>query len=49
MLNRQHVLSALEQYGAKLAALQAAIRDNDQAELERLLSLAKKNRDALGS
>lgn len=48
-LNRQHVLSALEQYGASLAALHAAIRDGDQAELERLLTLAKKNRDALGS
>jgi len=48
-LNRQHVLSALEQYGVELAALQAAIRDDDQAELEWLLTLAKKNRDALGS
>jgi prephenate dehydrogenase len=48
-LNRQHVLSALEQYGARLAALHAAIRDGRQAELERLLTLAKKNRDALGS
>jgi prephenate dehydrogenase len=48
-LNRQYVLSALEGYGAKLAALHAAIRDNNQAELERLLTLAKKNRDALGS
>lgn len=48
-LNRQHVLSALENYGAKLSALHAAIRDDDQTELERLLTLAKKNRDALGS
>ena len=48
-LNRDHVLSALEQYGAKLAALHAAIRDGDQAELERILTKAKRNRDALGS
>lgn len=47
--NRDHVLSALEQYGAKLAALHAAIRDDDQPELERFLTTAKKNRDALGS
>lgn len=48
-LNREHVLSALEQYGAKLTALHAAIRDGDQTELEQLLTTAKKNRDALGS
>lgn len=48
-LNRQHVLSALEKYGVELAALHAAIRDEDQAALERLLTIAKKNRDALGS
>ncbi len=48
-LNGQHVLSALEKYGAELAALHAAIRDKDQAALERLLTIAKKNRDALGS
>ena len=47
--NRDHVLTALEQYGAKLAAMHAAIRDGNQTELERLLALAKKNRDALGS
>ncbi|OHB66769.1 MAG: hypothetical protein A2V70_13105 [Planctomycetes bacterium RBG_13_63_9] len=48
-LNRDHVLSALHQYGTKLAALHAAVRDGNQAELERLLATAKKNRDALGS
>lgn len=48
-LNREHVLRALEGYGACLAALHAAIRDGDQTELQRLLTLAKKNRDALGS
>ncbi len=48
-LNRDHVLSALEQYGAKLAALHAAIRDDDQTELQQILNTAKKNRDALGS
>lgn len=48
-LNRGNVLAALEQFGAKLTALHAAIRDNNQAELTRFLTLAKKNRDALGS
>ncbi len=48
-LNRRHVLSALEMYGGQLAALHAAIRDDDQAALKRLLGQAKKNRDALGS
>ena len=48
-LNRSNVLTALEQYGAKLAALHTALRDNNQDEITRFLTLAKKNRDALGS
>ena len=48
-MNRDHVLTALEQYGANLAALHGAIRDNNQEEITRSLTLAKKNRDALGS
>ena len=48
-LNRDNVLNALEQYGAKLSALHAAIRDGNQDEITRFLTLAKKNRDALGS
>ena len=48
-LNRDNVLTALEQYGANLAALHGALRDNNQDELTRFLTLAKKNRDALGS
>jgi prephenate dehydrogenase len=48
-MNRDHVLTALEQYGANLAALHGAIRDNNQDEITRFLTLAKKNRDALGS
>jgi prephenate dehydrogenase len=48
-LNRDHVLTALEQYGANLAALHGALRDNNQDEITRFLTLAKKNRDALGS
>jgi prephenate dehydrogenase len=48
-LNRDNVLSALERYGAKLAALHAALRDNNQDEIARFLTLAKKSRDALGS
>ena len=49
MLNRENVLRALEQYGSKLATLHAALRDNNADEITRLLTLAKKNRDALGS
>ena len=48
-LNRGNVLTALEQYGSKLAALHAAIRDNDEDKLRQFLTSAKKNRDALGS
>lgn len=47
--NRDNVLMALEQYGAKLASLHAALRDDNQAEITRFLTLAKKGRDALGS
>ena len=47
--NRENVLGALERYGAKLAALHAALRDDNQDEIIRFLTLAKKNRDALGS
>ena len=49
MLNRDNALGALEQYGAKLSALHAAIRDGNENELGRFLALGKKNRDALGS
>lgn len=48
-LNRDNVLNALEQYGAKLSLLHAAVRDRNEDELLHLLTLAKKNRDALGS
>ncbi len=47
--NRDNVLAALEMYGAKLSAVHAALRDGNEAELERFLITAKKNRDALGS
>jgi prephenate dehydrogenase len=47
--NRDDVLTALERYGTNLAALHGAIRDNNQDEITRFLTLAKKNRDALGS
>ena len=36
-------------WNAKLSALHAALRDGNEAELERFLTTAKKNRDALGS
>jgi len=48
-LNRDNVLTALEQYGTNLAALHGALRDNNEDEIKRILTLAKKNRDALGS
>jgi prephenate dehydrogenase len=48
-LNRDNVLTALEQYGSNLAALHGALRDNNDGEITRILTLAKKNRDALGS
>jgi prephenate dehydrogenase len=49
LMNRENALAALEQFGAKLTALYGAIRDKNEAELERFLTTAKKNRDALGS
>jgi prephenate dehydrogenase len=48
-MNRNNVLAALAQFTRRLAALQAAIAAGDDVELERILTLAKKNRDALGS
>ncbi len=47
--NRENVLAALQQYGVKLSALHVALRDGNETELDRILTLAKKNRDALGS
>jgi prephenate dehydrogenase len=47
--NRANIAAALEQFGAKLTSLHAALRDNDEAALKQFLTLAKKNRDALGS
>ena len=47
--NRENILSALQQYGIKLTALHVALRDGNETELERFLTNAKKNRDALGS
>ena len=49
LLNRDNVLGALAQYRENLAALETAVREGDEAELERILTTAKKNRDALGS
>ncbi len=47
--NRENILAALQQYGHKLTALHVALRDGNETELERFLTAAKKNRDALGS
>ncbi len=49
MLNRDNVLEALSRFKGNLAALETAIRDGDEAVMERILTLAKNNRDALGS
>lgn len=49
MLNRDNILTALEQYGSCLASLHAALRDGDTDEITKFFTLAKKNRDALGS
>jgi prephenate dehydrogenase len=48
-LNRDNVLNALEQFSVNLSALRSAVRDGNYDEIVRLLTLAKKNRDALGS
>jgi prephenate dehydrogenase len=47
--NRENILTALEQFGSKLSILHAALRDGDAEEIIKILTLAKKNRDALGS
>jgi prephenate dehydrogenase len=47
--NRDNLLAALEQFGSRLGALCAAVRGGNTSEILQLLSLAKKNRDALGS
>ena len=49
MLNRANVLASLEQYAANLNSLVTAIHKGDPAELEQLITSAKKNRDALGN
>jgi len=49
VLNRENILRSLEQYGSNLAAIHAALRDNNLEEITRFLTQAKKNRDALGS
>jgi prephenate dehydrogenase len=47
--NRENILNALQQYGSKLSILHASLRDGDADEILKILTLAKKNRDALGS
>lgn len=48
-LNRDNVLAALSIFNRNLASLETAIRNGDEAMMERILTLAKNNRDALGS
>jgi prephenate dehydrogenase len=47
--NRGNLLSALEAYETKLKAFANALRQGDEGEMEKLLTIAKTNRDALGS
>ena len=49
VLNRENVLAALDDYQIRLSALREAIELGDEMEIERILTAAKKNRDALGS
>lgn len=49
LLNRDNVIEAIARFKGNLAALETAIRTGDEAEMERILTLAKNNRDALGS
>lgn len=47
--NRRNMLTALDQFQQNLAALRSGLEQDDTSQLERILTLAKKNRDALGS
>jgi len=47
--NRGNVLAALGKLEGVLASLRRALESNDAAEMERILTEAKRNRDALGS
>ncbi len=47
--NRGNVLAALDNFLGHLTALGEAVRQGDVEALKRLLALAKKNRDAMGS
>jgi len=47
--NRENILTAIQEFGNRLARLHTAIRDNDMDAVKQLLTLGKKNRDALGS
>lgn len=47
--NRRNMADALDRLEANLAAFRTAFERGDDTELERILTLAKKNRDALGS
>jgi prephenate dehydrogenase len=47
--NRRNVTAAIDRFQKQLAALRAAILKDDSRQLERFLTLAKNNRDAVGS
>ena len=44
--NREHVLAALDRFSDEVAALRTALKQDDAAELHRLLNVGKQNRDA---
>lgn len=47
--NRSHLCAALDEYQQRLRELAEAVREGNRTELERILTAAKKTRDALGS
>jgi prephenate dehydrogenase len=49
MVNRTHVLTAIARYEKVLGSLKAALENADEAQLEQMLTDAKRKRDALGS
>jgi prephenate dehydrogenase len=49
MQNCDNVAASLNDLRGRMAAMENALRQRNEPELERLLTLAKKNRDALGS
>ncbi len=49
MQNRRHLLETCRKFGERLRGLAAALEKGDASGIHQILSLGKKNRDALGS